>query len=230
MGSEMNEHEQLDEELEQDESRTQKNPKRGLLKIVLLVSLGVLMMVAAATLFQMFARPYVFRGTVLQGDGPAPSLESLTLASTGEPVDLSAYEGDVVLLYFGYVGCPDVCPTALAAISRAKDLMDPELASRVHLVMVTVDPERDADSVGDYAKAFNSDFDGAFGDIEATESVSSSYGVYYKHHEPDENGYYLVDHTASTMGIDQNGVMKIVWSSGITDVDYADDLTEMLKG
>jgi protein SCO1/2 len=64
-------------------------------------------------------------------------------AHNGDPVQLQDFRDKIVLLYFGYTYCPDVCPATMAELSKAFDLLDPEEREQVQMLMVTVDPQRD---------------------------------------------------------------------------------------
>ena len=172
--------------------------------------------------------PHVYNATVLQGSHPAPSMNDLRLAS-GDAVDLGAYAGDVVLVYFGYVACPDVCPTTLAMTALALDELDPEQREAVRLLMVSIDPERDTPRIVDeYASFFDPSFFGASGDAVAVEHVATQYGIFYRSNEADEDGHYFVDHTSALMAIDRDGVLRLVWPPDATADEVAADLEELV--
>ncbi|MGH8821421.1 MAG: SCO family protein, partial [Rhodoferax sp.] len=96
--------------------------------------------------------------------GSAPPLQfAMTRASDGKLVTNADYRGQVVLLYFGYTFCPDVCPTTLNAVADAMDKLGPA-AARVQPLFITVDPKRDTPKVMKlYAAAFGSDIEGLTG-------------------------------------------------------------------
>lgn len=172
-------------------------------------------------------RPYVFSGTVIQGSAPAPSLSPLVYEN-GEPVDLDALRGDVVLVYFGYTHCPDICPTMLSAVARGLEQLG-ESSSDVTVMMVTVDPGRDSqEQVGEYVRLFDEDFRGVWGSRGEVRSVATGYGVTFSYDEPDENGNYWVNHTPSLMAIDSDGVLRLVYPTGLTPSELEHDLRELL--
>ena len=173
-------------------------------------------------------RPYVYTGTIIQADTPAPSMENLVF-STGQPVDIGSFEGDVALVYFGYTFCPDVCPTMLGSVDAALDLMG-EDADRVHTMMITVDPDRDGQqAVGDYVRVFDDRFLGVWGSEDDVRSVATRYGATFFYEEPDDEGRYLVTHTANLLVIDPDGVLRMFFSHGTSPEDMASDLTQMLR-
>lgn len=172
-------------------------------------------------------RPHAWSGTVFPNASPAAPFDGLT-THDGEPMDLADYSGDVVLLYFGYTYCPDVCPLTLSVASEAIEAMGSD-GDRVHLFMVSVDPARDPlDELGRYVEHFDPRFGGIGGPEAAVEQAAALYGIFYELQEPDENGFYLVDHTATLMGIDPNGDLKVLWDPSITADALQSDLEELL--
>ncbi|MFW2380330.1 MAG: SCO family protein [Acidimicrobiales bacterium] len=170
-------------------------------------------------------RPHLYAGTVLQGDTPAPSMSGLTL-SNGEPVDLATFDGELVLVYFGYANCPDICPTTLSTAAKAVESLDEDDQDRTQLLMVSVDPERDSlEYLGTYTSFFHPRFMGATGAVDDVDRVASQYGIFYQFGEGED---YTVDHTASLMGIDPDGVLRILWSPEVTSEQLAADISQLL--
>jgi cytochrome oxidase Cu insertion factor (SCO1/SenC/PrrC family) len=117
---------------------------------------------------------------------------------------LTEFRGKLVLLYFGYTYCPDVCPTDLARIARAVSSLGP-LASQVQPIFVTLDPDRDTpELLRDYAAAFDARLIALRGGNEETRRVATAFKVYYEK-RPLEDGSYLVDHAAFTFLLDREG-------------------------
>jgi protein SCO1/2 len=175
------------------------------------------------------ATPHLYHATVLQQTEPAPAMTDLELVD-GSPVDLTAFDGDVVLVYFGYLGCPDVCPTTLALAARAIDDLPADKRENVHLLMVTVDPDRDgAQEIDEYVKFFHHGFLGARGDTADTRRVASQYGIFYELGEPDDDGDYFLDHTATLMAVDAHGTLRLVWAPDVTAGEVTADLQELVS-
>jgi protein SCO1/2 len=180
----------------------------------------------AFAMFSMF-RPHIYAGVVLQSSDPAPSMDGLVY-DTGEPVELSDLDDQVVLVYFGYTYCPDLCPTMLGTISRALDDIDEDV-ERVTAMMVTVDPSRDTPEVlADYVGHFGDHIRGVWGTESDVRSVASGYGVTFSYDEPDEEGNYLVSHTGSLFAIDPGGALRVVYPVELTSDALAADLQDML--
>ena len=190
-----------------------------------LALLGVAAGVVVAVLLAPLLRPHVFHGAVLQADSPAPALNLMT--TNGEPLDLASYEGSVVVLYFGYTFCPDVCPTTLADVARAKRELDTE---DIQVIMITVDPERDTPEVlTNYLTSFDTSFLGAYGSPEAIAEAAALYGVFFEAREGSEATGYLVDHTATLLVIDTEGRLKVLLPFGVSATDIAADLDALLN-
>ncbi|MDJ0767575.1 MAG: SCO family protein [Ilumatobacter sp.] len=207
------------------DARARPRRRRRRRTVALLLGAPVLVVVLAWAALELF-RPHLYSGTIMQAPAAAPSMDGLVW-SDGTAVDLGAFDGDVVLVYFGYTYCPDVCPTTLSQVARAIDQVDdPE---RVHVMMVSVDPVRDERAaLGDYVRAFDPSFRGATGAITDIERVASTYGVFFARGEDTGGGGYTVDHTATLMGIDTEGHLRIVWPA-VLDVDaLAADLEALL--
>jgi protein SCO1/2 len=172
-------------------------------------------------------RPHVYAGVVLQSSDPAPSMDGLVY-DTGEPVDLSDLDGQVVLVYFGYTYCPDLCPTMLGTVERALDDIG-DSVDRVTAMMVTVDPGRDTPEVlADYVGNFGGHIRGVWGPEGDVRSVASGYGVAFTYDEPDEDGNYLVSHTGSLFAIDPGGALRVVYPVEITSDALGADLRDLL--
>ncbi|MEZ5340065.1 MAG: SCO family protein [Acidimicrobiales bacterium] len=139
------------------------------------------------------------------------------------------FDDKVVLVYFGYTNCPDVCPTTLSDVAKALATLGSD-ADRVTLVMVTIDPERDdLDTTGQYVRFFDERFHAASGPIADITDVATRYGVYFKASEADASGAYDMEHTGSLLGIDTDGNLRIVWAPGVDPDALAGDLSELLS-
>ena len=132
--------------------------------------------------------------------------QEFALASTqGGTFTQNDLPGTPSLIFFGYTFCPDVCPTTLAETTAWRAALDiaPE---DLRIIFVTVDPERDTpEMVKDYVEGFDPSIIGLVGSPEETENAKKAFGVFSeKVGEPDDP-YYLVNHSASTFLIDENG-------------------------
>ncbi|HEX3721149.1 MAG TPA: SCO family protein [Nitrolancea sp.] len=175
--------------------------------------------------------PFGDRGAAIHGSAfdpntPAPNF---TLEEAGnKQVQLNDFRGKVVLLYFGYTYCPDICPTTLATIARARASLGAD-ASKVQFVMVTVDPKRDTPARLDaYVQKFDPSFVGLSGTLAQITPIASEYGIYFQAQSPDSTGGYSVDHTAAVTLIDPQGQRRLLESYGTTSDQFATDIRSLL--
>jgi protein SCO1/2 len=132
-----------------------------------------------------------------------------TLQSVNGPHSLSDHRGKLVLLYFGYTFCPDICPTNLSSLSQAWQKLPAAQQEQVKILFVSVDPERDTlKRLQDYSDYFHSDITGLTGKPDKLAEIAQRYGVVYQSHQsgPDDQ-YYAVDHSAFTYVITPDGVL-----------------------
>jgi protein SCO1/2 len=136
-----------------------------------------------------------------------PTGGDFQLASARGKMSLSDLRGKLVLLYFGYTACPDVCPTNLAIIALALRALTADERAQVQVVFVSVDPERDElERLADYVAYFHPNIIGVTGTEQEVAAVAAQYGAAYQRSEqPDSAMGYMVDHSAYTYLIDAEG-------------------------
>lgn len=137
-------------------------------------------------------------------DNPKAAPDFTLIDQRGQPFHLRDQQGKVVVLFFGFTSCPDVCPTALGVMMAAKRAMG-DVAQNMVVAFVTVDPERDTPKqLGRYMDIFDSSFYGLSGDPETLATIRKEYGVYASRVElPDSALGYTMDHTAGLFIVDQ---------------------------
>jgi protein SCO1/2 len=124
--------------------------------------------------------------------------------SSGHKRSDSEFRGKLMIVYFGYTFCPDVCPADLMAITQALDELGPA-ASGIQPVFITVDPERDTKVLGEYVRAFHRSFIGLTGSPEEIRKVANAYKAFYAKVPSAQSGEYAVDHTGVIYLIGRNG-------------------------
>lgn len=190
------------------------------------IFLSVIAVVAGLAAGYYFFRPHTFHGTVIQS--PDPSY-NFTLTSVNGDVSPSDYRGKIVLIYFGYTFCPDICPATLASVAQALRDMGTK-AEDVQLIMVSLDPGRDTpEKLAEYVAHFHPSFIGITGTQAQLDEVASLYGIYYQKTQGSDASGYLIDHTATLLVLDREGYLKLVFPFGVTPQEIADDLKYMLK-
>ncbi len=200
------------------------NQKPLILGLVIAVVLGV----TTLAVF-LFSATDEFRGTYYAEPYPAAADFTLTRAD-GTAFQLSEEKGSVVLLFFGYTACPDICPTTLAELRLALESLKPAEASRVNVLFVTVDPARDTpERVQEYVNHFNTQFIGLSGSEEELSRIWQDYGVYREIVDGESAAGYLVNHTARVTLIDQNGKLRVSFPFDMPVEDIIHDLKLVLK-
>ncbi|MGB8250968.1 MAG: SCO family protein [Azonexus sp.] len=134
---------------------------------------------------------------------PKPALPEggdFTLQSADGPVSLKDFRGKLVLVYFGYTYCPDICPTSLAATAEGLKQLTPEELARVAMIFVSVDPKRDTPArLKEYVTFFHPAIVGVTGAPEEIAAIAKRYGVFYAEQKVETAGDgYVVDHSADT--------------------------------
>ena len=128
---------------------------------------------------------------------------------TGTPRTLADFKGKVVVMFFGYTRCPDVCPTTLAEMKLAKIKLGPD-GDRLQVLFVTIDPERDTpELLATYVPAFDPSFLGLYGDAEATARTAKEFKVLYEKVPGTTPGSYSMDHTAGSYIYDPRGRLRL---------------------
>ena len=172
--------------------------------------------------------PPNFHGIGMQS--PEPIGDFTLTAHNGEPVRLHDFRGKVLLFYFGYTYCPDVCPATLAELAKAMRELSPEDQEQVQVLMVTVDPDRDTPEVLDqYLAHFDPSFLGLTGTAEELAAAATPFGIFYQKGEGTEKSGYLVDHTATVAAVDKEGYLRLVYPFNTPGEDIAADLRYLVR-
>jgi protein SCO1/2 len=158
---------------------------------------------------------------------------ALTLAlpdADGKPRSLSEFKGKVVIVFFGFAQCPDVCPTTLAEIADVRAKLGPA-GAKVQPVLVTVDPERDTPAVlKDYVKPFGADIVALRGSLEQTQAAARHFKVFFAKNPGKTEGSYTIDHTAGSFVFDPQGKVRLFVRYGGGADAWLGDLKLLLDG
>jgi protein SCO1/2 len=148
---------------------------------------------------------------------------------TGAERTLEDYRGKVVVVFFGFTQCPDVCPTTLVELSEVMKLLG-DRADEVQVLFVTVDPERDTpELLAKYVPAFDPRFVGLWGDSEAIARTAKDFKVFYQKSKETSPGSYSVDHTAGTYIFDPDGRVRLFAKHGVGPQPLAEDIARLLR-
>lgn len=148
----------------------------------------------------------------------------------GHERTLADFKGKLVVLFFGYTQCPDVCPTTMAELAQVRKSLGPD-GDKVQGVFVTVDPERDTPEV---LKAYLGNFDPSFvalrGTPEQTAEFAKAFKVFYEKVPGKTPGSYSMDHTAGAYVIGTDGRVRLFTRYGAGPQALAADLKALLAG
>jgi protein SCO1/2 len=187
--------------------------------------------VAAAAALIAFAagcKPPSFHGTAYEPPEKAPPV--LLRQTSGGDFSLADQRGSVVLLYFGYTHCPDICPTTLTEWKRLKTALGRD-ASRVRFVFISVDPARDDPAtLQRYVRRFDPDFIAATADSATLANVEHSFHVTSAREETGSANGYAVTHPAQTFVVDKRGDLRLLYSLGMDTNDVVSDIRQLLRG
>jgi protein SCO1/2 len=169
--------------------------------------LALVVLLAAAILgLAFFWHPEGTSGPAATLTDAAAADRDFVLQSAAGPVDTRSLRGQVVLIFFGYTYCPDVCPTSLYTIAQGMQLLKPEEAARVRVLFVSVDPERDTvERLKEYAGFYHPNIVGVTGTPEQVAAVARLYGVIYASQKVSGAAGYVVDHSAATYVLGPEG-------------------------
>lgn len=148
----------------------------------------------------------------------------------GRPRSIADFKGKVVMLFFGFTHCPDVCPTTLAEMAQVRNKLG-DHGQRLQGLFVTIDPQRDTPQVlTQYAPAFDPSFLGLYGNKDITAALAREFKLFYSAQKPDAEGNYTVDHSSVIYVFDPRGHLRLMMRPG-TGIDaMAADVTLLLKG
>lgn len=148
----------------------------------------------------------------------------------GRPRSLADFKGQVVVVFFGYVHCPDVCPTTLAELAEIKRQLGAD-GARLQAVFVTLDPERDtAPMLKAYVQGFDPAFVALRGTPQQVADAAKSFKVFYQKVKGGTEEGYLVDHTAGSYVFDPQGRVRLFARYGMPVADLAADVRKLLAG
>lgn len=167
------------------------------------------------------------RGGVLEPAAQAP--EMVLTDQQGRPFQLSEQQGKVVLLFFGYASCPDVCPTTLAELTRVMRQLG-DRAAGVQVAFISVDPSDTPQKLAQYVKLFNANFAGLTGsDIELQRAMKSFQVKAERRETPGSGVGYSIDHSAFTYVIDKQGRLRELINYGSPVDDVVNDVQLLLS-
>lgn len=196
-------------------------PMPGLLRLLVLAALSALLAACSPN------KP-AFRSIDITG---ADYARDFKLADfNGQQRTLADFRGKVVVVFFGFAQCPDVCPTALSDLVQVKQLLGAD-GSKLQAIFITLDPERDSAQV---LKAYTANFDPQFlaliPTVEQLPELARHFKIFYRKNEGKTPGSYTLDHSAGSYVFDPQGRVRLYTRQGIKPEALAQDVTILLRG
>lgn len=163
----------------------------------------------------------------------APWGQSYSLPDlSGKVVTTESFRGKVTAVFFGFMFCPDACPTHLTRMQEVRRLLGKD-AEKLQLVFITVDPERDTpEKLSKYLQSFDPNIVGLRGSVQETEAIAKDFRVFYKKVPTKESAKdpmaYTIDHTTFTYIYDTQGKLRLVAPHDLTAAQIATDLRHLI--
>lgn len=189
-----------------------------------IIPLGLLLLALTAA----GCAPYQYQGTEYP-DAAAAADFTLEKADGGS-YQLSQHQGKVILVFFGYTSCPDVCPVTLSVAKQVLDGLGDE-AEGVEFLFITVDPERDsAEVMAGHTAAFHPGITGLVGSPEALAAAREAWGIFAeKEPLPDSASGYAMNHTARQFLVDKAGRLRLSYAHATLAEPIIEDIQQLLK-
>ena len=148
----------------------------------------------------------------------------------GKPRTLADFKGKVVVVFFGYTQCPDVCPTTLSELAGIKKTLGSE-AERLQVIFITLDPQRDTpELMAGFVPAFDSSFLGLWGEQAVIDKVAKDFKVFAQKVPSKDSKSYTIDHTAGSYVFDDQGRIRLFVRHGQGGDGLQKDLQRLLAG
>ena len=142
---------------------------------------------------------------------------------------LSRFQGRLVLIYFGYTSCPDICPTTLTVIKQAvQELQDS--GEKVQVLFISVDPERDSvEQMKTYLEFFDPGFIGLWGKLDQIQKVAKKFGAFFIKNEETQSALgYLISHTGYVYLLDRQSRVRKLFSSKVDAEEIVETISLIL--
>ena len=172
--------------------------------------LAVAALLGGVLVYNKVRNPLTLYGTTYPTNTPAPALAGT--GEDGKPLALSDLKGKTVAVFFGFLHCPDFCPTTLAALERVRQTLPKDKQADFVPLLVSVDPKRDTVAgINEYVKFFNPQAKGMRIPEPQLTETAKAWGAGYRYTESKGPREYEVSHTTGTYLVDKAGKLRLVW-------------------
>lgn len=188
----------------------------------------LLTLFAAAALTACSQTPGAFKNQDLTSEKTFPSVN--LVGSDGRPQDFTNFRGKILIVFFGYTSCPDICPSTMRKYASVLRNMRTADAEQVQVAFISVDPARDtAEKADTYVKWFNPGFIGLTGNDQQVADAASQFKAFYSK-QPVAGGMgYVMDHSASAYVLDKKGQLRLSIPEATGIEPIKDDLLLLLR-
>ncbi|WP_298609566.1 SCO family protein [uncultured Thiothrix sp.] len=194
-----------------------------------LIYLGLAIIALVAGIFtakQFLTSPNAEAGSTMT----VTAANDFTLTQNNQVIHLQDFRGKLVLLYFGYASCPDVCPTSLALLSSALKALSAEETAQIQPIFISVDPERDnGTKLMDYARYFFPSFIGVTGSEQEIQRTAMQYGAFYSKVKSNSAMGYTVDHSSNSYLLGKDGQLLTTFRHDVTKAEIIAGIRAALK-
>ena len=151
------------------------------------------------------------------------------LDHNGDLRSLADFRGKVIVLFFGYTNCPDICPSIMAKLAGAVKNIGKD-SNHVQVLFISVDPEHDTPALlKQYVSTFNPNFLGLSGDLETTRNIAKEFKIAFQRQAEETQDSYVMEHSAGTYILDQEGKLRLYVNTN-TDMEIiSHDILELLR-
>lgn len=161
--------------------------------------------------------------------GHLPDLHFDMTGDNGQPMTADALKGKVVMMFFGYTHCPDVCPLSLTHLHTVMQRLG-KLADQVRIVFVSVDPKRDTpEMLHGYVRAFDKHAVGLTGSVKQVRKLTKAYRVVFNTDPPDNHGNYEVSHSSAVFIFDRQGRARLISGSADNMPAIEHDVKQLIE-
>ncbi|MVN88920.1 redoxin domain-containing protein [Deinococcus sp. HMF7620] len=175
-----------------------------------LALLAVAALLSAALLYSRLRNPQGLLGTAYSPGTGAPPLEGT--GDNGQPLALSDFKGKAVAVFFGFLNCPNICPTTLAALERVRQTLPENQRQELISLLVTVDPKRDTPAeLRTYVRYFSANARGLVIPASQLRDAAAAWGVGFEYSNVTAPDRYDVNHTTGVYLVDREGQRRVVW-------------------
>lgn len=198
-------------------------------KIIILILLSLFVCQGIAWAEQKTATHYLSTD-IYEDRRTIPNGGDFTLMTSDGPRSLKQFKDKVVILMFGYLSCPDICPTSVKKVAEALERIDPQERKDVQVLFITLDPERDSlDNLDKFVEYFDKTIIALSGKPEEIKHVADLYGVKFSKTSHQKGSGYFINHSVASYILSPDNVIRYILSHDTTAADMVQVIHNLFK-